>query len=255
MKIYNPQLSGISTGFGIPIAGTSGQVLSKVDSDNYDTQWVTPELPQKIVVKWNNKNSTSWNPNFWTKNGDVSYEMRGDATFQSQYYGIRLTRAVNALNGVVGLFLPTSTFNPANDFYIKLTLIYNSSTTNDPADGYSLLLGGEGINHLVSGSTKGIRIAVNPYSGARHIQFYNGNTLLGQYTSTFNSQYTLNFEWEIRKYTLNGRTYIAAYNGGYLDSEADVTGLNFNFGERFEIGAVTGGSNAAHWFSGIEIWQ
>ena len=30
------------TGPGVPVGGTAGQVLAKVDSDNYDTQWVTP---------------------------------------------------------------------------------------------------------------------------------------------------------------------------------------------------------------------
>jgi hypothetical protein len=29
------------TGAGVPVGGTAGQVLAKVDSDNYDTQWVT----------------------------------------------------------------------------------------------------------------------------------------------------------------------------------------------------------------------
>jgi hypothetical protein len=30
-----------ATGAGVPVGGTAGQVLAKVDSDNYDTQWVT----------------------------------------------------------------------------------------------------------------------------------------------------------------------------------------------------------------------
>jgi hypothetical protein len=29
-------------GPGVPIGGTAGQVLAKIDSTNYNTQWVTP---------------------------------------------------------------------------------------------------------------------------------------------------------------------------------------------------------------------
>ena len=42
MKVYNPSAIGVTTGFGMPIGGTSGQILQKVDSANYNTQWVTP---------------------------------------------------------------------------------------------------------------------------------------------------------------------------------------------------------------------
>jgi hypothetical protein len=41
MRIDSPQSVGIISGFGIPTGGTINQVLSKVDSDNYDTQWTT----------------------------------------------------------------------------------------------------------------------------------------------------------------------------------------------------------------------
>ena len=40
MEIENPRLTGTSQGFGVPTAGTSGQILSKVNSTNYNTQWV-----------------------------------------------------------------------------------------------------------------------------------------------------------------------------------------------------------------------
>lgn len=32
-------------GPGVPIGGTAGQVLAKIDSVNYNTQWVTPTSP------------------------------------------------------------------------------------------------------------------------------------------------------------------------------------------------------------------
>jgi hypothetical protein len=39
MKIDNPVLLGQSSGFGIPTAGTSGQVLTKINSTDYNTRW------------------------------------------------------------------------------------------------------------------------------------------------------------------------------------------------------------------------
>jgi hypothetical protein len=35
-------------GQGVPVGGTAGQVLAKIDSTNYNTQWVTP--PSSIVA-------------------------------------------------------------------------------------------------------------------------------------------------------------------------------------------------------------
>lgn len=40
MKVYNPNAIGATTGFGVPTGGTSGQVLQKINSTNYNTQWV-----------------------------------------------------------------------------------------------------------------------------------------------------------------------------------------------------------------------
>ena len=39
--IAGPQGLAGATGAGVPAGGTAGQVLAKVDSDDYDTQWTT----------------------------------------------------------------------------------------------------------------------------------------------------------------------------------------------------------------------
>jgi hypothetical protein len=39
--VAGPQGATGATGAGVPVGGTAGQVLAKVDSDDYDTQWVT----------------------------------------------------------------------------------------------------------------------------------------------------------------------------------------------------------------------
>jgi hypothetical protein len=84
MKIDNPVLLGQSSGFGIPSAGTSGQVLRKVDGTNYNTQWADNGSPATyiyafngggqtiptggsglVITNWSNSiaiNASEWNP-------------------------------------------------------------------------------------------------------------------------------------------------------------------------------------------------
>jgi hypothetical protein len=59
MRIDLPTAVGTSTGFGVPTAGTSGQVLQKVDGTNYNTQWsdaktVTYNIAELGSVTWVN---------------------------------------------------------------------------------------------------------------------------------------------------------------------------------------------------------
>jgi hypothetical protein len=66
MKIDNPILLGEAAGFGIPAAGTSGQVLRKVDGTNYNTQWADNGLPaggtsgQSLVKNSSTSGDASW---------------------------------------------------------------------------------------------------------------------------------------------------------------------------------------------------
>ncbi len=55
-----PGINGVTgatgpAGFGVPIGGSAGQVLQKVDSSNYNTAWVTPSsagstAPEKVQI-------------------------------------------------------------------------------------------------------------------------------------------------------------------------------------------------------------
>jgi hypothetical protein len=48
--VAGPQGATGATGAGVPVGGTAGQVLAKVDSDNYDTQWVTVDPTPQIFL-------------------------------------------------------------------------------------------------------------------------------------------------------------------------------------------------------------
>jgi len=50
MKIDSPSAIGTSTGFGIPTGGTANQIISKVDGTNYNTQWISTNAAEYLVV-------------------------------------------------------------------------------------------------------------------------------------------------------------------------------------------------------------
>ena len=57
MKVYNPNAIGVTTGFGVPTGGTSGQVLQKVNSTNYNTQWVDEK---SVTYSISETNAITW---------------------------------------------------------------------------------------------------------------------------------------------------------------------------------------------------
>jgi hypothetical protein len=84
MEIENPRLIGTSQGFGVPTAGTSGQILQKVDGTDYNTEWIDPfnvptvifarnisaqtigsnVIPTTVLTNWTNvisQNGAEWN--------------------------------------------------------------------------------------------------------------------------------------------------------------------------------------------------
>lgn len=50
MKVYNPNAIGVTTGFGMPTGGTSGQLLQKVNATNYNTEWRNTNTPEYLQV-------------------------------------------------------------------------------------------------------------------------------------------------------------------------------------------------------------
>jgi len=90
----------------------------------------------------------------------------------------------------------------------------------------------------------------------RNSTLYSANTLLGTQATTLINYYGGRpFEFEIRKVTINARTYVKIYLDGALDANYDITGQSFTYGDRINIGSITGGAYAAHWLIGFEVWQ
>jgi hypothetical protein len=58
MKIHKPTGIGLNSGFGIPTAGTSGQILQKVNGTNYNTQWVDNGAQATYIYAFNGGGQT-----------------------------------------------------------------------------------------------------------------------------------------------------------------------------------------------------
>lgn len=117
MEIYNPSAIGVSTGFGIPTGGTSGQLLQKVDAANYNTEWIHSNnptyifaqnssgqtiqnniVPTTIITNWTNivtNNASEWN----ATTGVFTATKAGTYLVSTS-----LTLAANTVNGVGNSF-------------------------------------------------------------------------------------------------------------------------------------------------------
>jgi hypothetical protein len=58
MKIHKPTGVGLVSGFGVPTAGTSGQILTKVNNTNYNTQWVDNGAQATYIYAFNGGGQT-----------------------------------------------------------------------------------------------------------------------------------------------------------------------------------------------------
>lgn len=252
--------SGTYTGWTINLAGAAGGDGSSGTSGTNGTSGSsgtngTSGTSQKIVIQWDNKNQPQWNPNLWTIGGDIQYFMYGSTIYGSQQYGLRLTNATNQNGVMTSDPIPTSTFDPSKDFTAKFSLIYNSGSV-DPGDGYLFFFGSDSVQPFNVPSTKGLRISVNEYVAYRNTSLFSANTLRSTQPTTIINYYQQKpFEYEIRKVTINGRTYLKTYLDGALDSNFDITGQSFTYGDRLNIGSITGAAFAVHWLIGFEIWQ
>ena len=61
MEIDSPNATGVVSGFGVPTAGTSGQLLQKVDGTNYNTQWVDSNTPVYLSLNKSSAQAMTYN--------------------------------------------------------------------------------------------------------------------------------------------------------------------------------------------------
>jgi hypothetical protein len=107
MKIDSPNALGTSTGFGIPTGGTTNQILSKVNSSDFNTQWTTLVNQEWVDGGTITIGATTTAP---TKGSmvydDVRYRQINSTTYEVEYNFAQST-AGTAGNGTYLFSLPS----------------------------------------------------------------------------------------------------------------------------------------------------
>lgn len=116
-------------GPGVPTGGTAGQILSKVDGTNYNTEWITPSsggglsvIPASSTIAATNIDSYITNiavgtsshafqlPNIYHQNGTVISAVRGMTERLNRPSGIPLTayNTITTITGQIRITLPST---------------------------------------------------------------------------------------------------------------------------------------------------
>jgi len=201
MKIDSGNSIGISTGFGIPTGGTDNQVLSKINSTNFNTQWVDNGVPiwtnvgtiqsvgiSAVTTAPTLPTNTTTNAILYKQLGPKTHSVRGSIAIPSSLTGNNIGNGDYLLTLPNGLRFDTSVVGQAvytgDNLANSATFILRSI----PASFASAILTAGGT------VTQGWPIGIVPYSttqyrvvlpiqgsgvrcwGSTWFQFVNGNT-------------------------------------------------------------------------------
>jgi hypothetical protein len=169
------------TGFGLPTGGTIGQILTKVDSTNYNTQWidngvqatyimanngsaqVIPTATQVTITNWSNQttiNASEWNSTtgVFTATKSGIYLVTGNLTYASVTDTINAEYSMNITkNGIV--------LTQAR-FFVPLNQTSSSFKQTNVATA---------IISVTIGDT--IAVAAGQFTGSNRALHTNGNTI------------------------------------------------------------------------------
>lgn len=223
-----------ATGPGVPIGGTDGQVLAKIDATNYNTQWVTPFALQ---VRNQVRNETGAQLDKGTVvyiNGAAGNKVTvtkalasGDAT-SAQTFAVLLENIPNNQNGYAvtsGLLegLDTSAFAAGTQLYLSPTVAGTYTSTKPVAPDHMVYVGVIERSHANQGS-----ILVRIQNGYELEELHNvsaltpsNNDLLAYETATSlwkNKSYsTLGL---LTSATAASTYYLQTNPAGYIDATA-----------------------------------
>lgn len=195
-------------GIGVPVGGTAGQVLSKVDGQNYNTEWVTPESGGGIsTVATSDSNSVDF-----SGNGSIASPLSAEVKVSADS-----NNALELRSG--GLFAPTGSVGPAgNPGKSAYTIAVENGFSGTETEWLASLKGTPGTGVPVGGATGQVLTKVNgadynvqwssPVGGSTYIEATESVNFTGLGTS--GSPYKLN-------------SVISTDNGNALESRA--TGL------------------------------
>ena len=196
-------------------------------------------------------------PFFWTSSihgnpatgANLIYtgSMMDDATYIDAQSGVRLTRAVNALNGSIKW--NATDFDFTKDFNLR-AFIYMSSG----ADGIWMGVGasdpGNGINYASDNGGRATRFWTYVYQYTE--LFGNNGQRIGQLQNNNANLQNLWISADLTIRTINNRKYMHVFANNQLQNASDITGW-IPGGNYIYVGGGTGGENAEHRVNHVEL--
>jgi len=196
-------------------------------------------------------------PFFWTSsihgnpatgaNLIVTGAMVDDATYISAQSGVRLTRAVNALNGSIKWNVID--FDFTKDFTMR-SFIYMGSG----ADGIWMGVGasdpGSGVNYNSNNGGRATRLWTYIY---QYTELYGGSgQRIGQLQNNNANLQALWIAADLTIRSIGNRRYMHVFANDQLQNAVDITSW-IPGGNYIYVGSGTGGANAEHYVNHVEL--
>lgn len=173
--------------------------------------------------------------------------MIDDSTYIDAQLGVRLTRAVNAIDGSISWNI--TDFDFTKDFTMR-SFIYMGSG----ADGIWMGVGasdpGSGINYGTPNGGRAMRLWTYTYN---YTEFIGGTgQRIGQLQNNYSNLQGIWVTADLTVRTISNRRYMHGFAKNELQHAIDITGW-IPGGNYIYIGASTGGANANHYCSHVEL--
>lgn len=173
--------------------------------------------------------------------------MADDATYIDAQFGVRLTRAVNALSGSIKWNI--TDFDFTKDFNLR-SFIYMASGADGAWMGVGASDPGTEINYATPNGGRATRLWTYTYN---YCEMFGGSgQRIGQLQNNNANLQDLWIAADLTIRTVSNRKYMHIFANNQLQNAVDITGW-IPGGHYIYIGAGTGGANANHYCNSIEL--
>jgi hypothetical protein len=216
-------------GVGVPVGGTTNQVLAKSSATNYDTQWVNPSGSWGTITGTLSGQTDLYNAlnaKFDDPTGDTTQYIAGDGSLVAFPITGQAGTLVREVRNVTGATLTKGTVVYINGAQGNKPTVAKALATTDPTSAQTFGL----IQADIPNNSNGYLVAFGDLNGlntsafAEGVQLYLSATTAGAYTSV--KQYAPNHLVYIgvvtRQHVNQGRIEVRIQNGYELDELHDV---------------------------------
>lgn len=173
--------------------------------------------------------------------------MADDATYIDAQFGVRLTRAVNALSGSIKWNV--TGFDFTKDFNLR-SFIYMASGADGMWMGVGASDPGIEINYATPNGGRATRLWTYIYN---YCEMFGGSgQRIGQLQNNNANLQNLWIAADLTIRTISNRKYMHIFANNQLQNAVDITGWTPG-GQYIYVGASTGGANASHYCNSIEL--